>query len=137
MILKILKKLRRAIHMEGKSANINNSNFTGNLIQGNVLGDIKSSFNIDTCEQQQSILRAAAEIQQLLQQLEKSYPTSTTHEKLAFAAEAIRHIDSNSKLHQRVLSALKAGGVQALGQALNHPAASFLIGALEDWQNSK
>jgi aspartokinase len=133
----ILKELRRAIHMESKSANINNSNFTGNLIQENISGDIKSSFNIDACEQQQSILRAAEEIQQLLQQLEKSYPTNTTHEKLAFAAEVIRQIDSNPKLHERVLSALKAGGTQALGQALNHPAASFLIGALEDWQSSK
>jgi phosphoenolpyruvate-protein kinase (PTS system EI component) len=117
-------------------ANIGSPIVTGH-VQGNVSGNIKNSFNVYTDEQQKSFVRAAAEIQQLLQQLEKSYPTSTTHEKLAFAAEAIRHIDSNPKLHQRVLSALKAGGVQALGQALNHPAASFLIGALEDWQNSK
>jgi energy-coupling factor transporter ATP-binding protein EcfA2 len=116
--------------------NIGSPIVTGH-VQGNVSGNIKKSFNTDTCEQQQSLVRAAAEIQQLFQQLEKSYPTNTTHEKLTFAAEAMRQIDSNPKLHQRVLSALKAGGIQALGQALNHPVASFLIGALEDWQSSK
>lgn len=116
--------------------NIGSPIVTGH-VQGNVSGDIKNSFNTDTYEQQKSLVRAAAEIQQLLQQLEKSYPTSTTHEKLAFAAEAIRQIDSDPKLHERLLSALKAGGVQALGQALNHPIASFLIGALDDWQSSK
>jgi hypothetical protein len=35
------------------------------------------------------------------------------------------------------LSALKAGGVSAFEQLLNHPAASFVIGALEDWKNSQ
>ncbi|WP_238361207.1 hypothetical protein [Iningainema tapete] len=34
-------------------------------------------------------------------------------------------------------SALKSGGIQALAQLLNHPAASFVIGALEDWQKTK
>jgi energy-coupling factor transporter ATP-binding protein EcfA2 len=128
-------QMRRGIHMESKSAKISNSNFTGNLIQGDVSGDVKT--HSTPSEQQQNLIETVAEIQQLLQQMEKSYPTNTTYEKLTFTAEAIRQIDSNPKVHQRVLSALKAGGVQALGQALNHPAASFLIGALEDWQNSK
>jgi hypothetical protein len=116
--------------------NIGSPIVTGH-VQGNVSGNIKNSFNVYTHEQQQNLTKTVAEIQQLLQQIEKSYPTNTTYEKLTFTAEAIRQIDNNPKLHQRVMSALKAGGVQALEQALNHPAASFLIGALEDWQNSK
>jgi hypothetical protein len=40
-------------------------------------------------------------------------------------------------LGDRIVSALKTGGIQALGQMLNHPAASFAIAALEDWQKSK
>ena len=56
---------------------------------------------------------------------------------MTVATEAIKHIDSNPKLHERVLSALKAGGVQALGQLLDHPAASFVIGAIEDWQQKE
>lgn len=87
--------------------------------------------------EKQSLAKAAEEIQQLLQQLEKSYSTDTTAGKMAIATEAIKYIDTNPKLHQRVLSALKAGGVQALSQFLNHPAASFVIGALEDWHKSK
>jgi ribosomal protein L28 len=87
--------------------------------------------------QSKSLTEAATEIQQLLNQLEKSYSTDTTTGKMAIATEAIRLIDSNPKLHQRVLSALKAGGIQAFAQFLNHPAASFVIGALEDWQKSK
>jgi hypothetical protein len=34
-------------------------------------------------------------------------------------------------------SLIKTGGIQALGQMLNHPAATFAIAALEDWQKSK
>jgi hypothetical protein len=87
--------------------------------------------------QSKSLVEAATEIQELLKQLEKSYSTDTTAGKMAIATEAIRLIDSNQNLHQRVLSALKAGGIQAFAQFLNHPAASFVIGALEDWQKSK
>ena len=43
--------------------------------------------------QQQSITEAAAEIQALLEQLEKSYPTDTTTGKMVLAAEAIQHIE--------------------------------------------
>lgn len=85
----------------------------------------------------QSLVDAAAEIQALLEQLDKTYSADTTTGKMAIATEAIRRIDGNSSLAQRILKALKAGGVSAIEQLLNHPAASFFIGALEDWRNSK
>ena len=56
---------------------------------------------------------------------------------MAVATEAINRIENNPKLMARILSALKAGSVQAFEQALNHPAASFVIGALKDWQKSQ
>ena len=46
-------------------------------------------------------------------------------------------IDSNPNLTARILSALKVDSVKAFEQFLNHPAASFVIGALEDWQKTK
>ena len=46
-------------------------------------------------------------------------------------------IDSNPTLTARILSALKVGSVKAFEQFLSHPAASFVIGALEDWQKTK
>jgi hypothetical protein len=39
-------------------------------------------------------------------------------------------------LSQRILSALRSGSISALGQCLNHPAASFVISAMEDWQKT-
>ena len=87
--------------------------------------------------QKQTLAEAAAEIQQLLDQLSQTYPTDTTTGKMAVATAAIEQIDRNPNLTARILSALKAGSIEALAQALNHPAASFVIGALEDWQKSK
>jgi uncharacterized protein YjbI with pentapeptide repeats len=86
---------------------------------------------------QRNLVEAAAEIQQLLEQLEKSYPANTTTGKMQIATEAISQIDSNPALTTRILSALKAGSVSAFEQLLNHPAASFFIGALQDWQETK
>jgi hypothetical protein len=87
--------------------------------------------------EQQSLAETAKEIQQLLEQLDKSYPTNTTMGKMVVATEAIKQIDSDPTLSRRIFSAMKAGGTQAFEQFLNHPAASFFIGALEDWQKSK
>ncbi len=85
----------------------------------------------------QDLTQAAADIQALLKQLEETYPTNNTMGKMAIASEAIQHIDNDPKLTSRVLSALKAGGTSALESLLDHPAASFVIAALEDWQQSK
>lgn len=93
--------------------------------------------NVVSPSQKQTLAEAAAEIQALLEQLEKSYPTDTTTGKMALAMEAIAQIDSNSTLTARILSALQVGSFKAFEQFLNHPAASFVIGALEDWQKTK
>ncbi|NEO12124.1 MULTISPECIES: hypothetical protein [unclassified Moorena] len=88
-------------------------------------------------EQKQNLAEAAAEIQQLLETLDKTYPTDTTTGKMKVAVAAVEQIDTNPTLSNRVLSALKAGGVSAFEQLLNHPAASFVIGALQDWQQTQ
>lgn len=98
----------------------------GNYIEGNYYEATK----------RQSPAAAAAEIQQLLRQLEKSYPTNTDAGREALANEAVERIKSNSTLMRRLFSAGKAGGVSALEAALNHPAASFVINALKDWQET-
>jgi aspartokinase len=100
-----------------------NERIEGNYIQGNYYAAGKS----------QSLAEVAAEIQKLLEQLDKSYPTDTTVGKMTVATEVIKQIENNPSLAARILSALKAGGIQAFAQFLNHPAASFVIGALDDW----
>jgi uncharacterized protein YjbI with pentapeptide repeats len=102
-------------------------NVKGNYVKGNYYAAGKA----------QSLADAAAEIQKLLEQLSESYPIKTTTGKMQVAAATIESIEKDYSLEQRVLSALKAGSVQAIAQALNHPAASFVIGALEDWQKTK
>ncbi len=99
-------------------------------------GDSNRS-NYHAAERKQTLAEAAAEIQQLLKQLENSYPTDTTAGKMAIATEAINRIESNPTLAARILSAFKMGSIKGFEQFLSHPAASFVIAALEDWQKTK
>lgn len=87
--------------------------------------------------EKQNLAEVANEIQKLLEELSKNNRTDTMNGKMKVAGEVIEHIESHPTLMNRILSALKAGGVSAFEQALNHPAASFVIGALEEWQNTK
>lgn len=89
-----------------------------------------------TVEQQQNLTEAAAEIQQLLEQLSQTYSTDTVSGRMQVATETVSRIEGNANLTQRVISAIQAGGISALEQLLNHPAASFVIAALEDWQKT-
>ncbi|MDY7004296.1 MAG: hypothetical protein SWX82_10170 [Cyanobacteriota bacterium] len=87
--------------------------------------------------QQQNLAQAAKDIQELLAQLDETYPSDTTMDRMKIATEVITQIDNNKTKAERILSAIKSGGVAAVEQLLNHPASSFVITALEDWQKSK
>ncbi|MFB2892078.1 pentapeptide repeat-containing protein [Aerosakkonemataceae cyanobacterium BLCC-F50] len=103
----------------------------GHMSGGTIEGGAKVAGVINEAEQR-NLAETAAEIQQLLEQLDKSYSTDTTAGKMAITTEAIKQIESNPTLLARIMSALKAGGVAALDSALDHPAASFVIAALQD-----
>ena len=87
--------------------------------------------------QQQNLAEAARDIQELLEQLEKTYSSKTTMDRMKIATEVITHIDNHPTKAQKIFNAIKAGGVAAVEQLLNHPASSFVIAALNDWQKSK
>ena len=87
--------------------------------------------------EKQNLADAANEIQQLLEQLSQNNPTNTMTGNMKIAGEVIEKIETNPALMNRVVSALRAGGLSAFKKILNHPAASFVIGALEGWQNTK
>ncbi|MGB3191777.1 MAG: hypothetical protein WBB43_20440 [Limnoraphis sp.] len=108
----------------------------GEMSGGTIQGNAKVAGILNEAEQR-NLAEAAAEIQQLLEQLDKSYPSDTMSGRMQIATEAVSQIENNPAFKTRVLSALKAGGVSAFEQFLNHPAASFVIGALEDWQKTK
>ncbi|NEO81000.1 MAG: hypothetical protein F6J99_34220 [Moorea sp. SIO4G3] len=126
----------RNFHMGNGNYN-ENSGIIQNMSGGTMYGGMQASQeNVVSSQQQQSLTEAAEEIQALLKQLEKSYSTEATTGKMALATEVIQRIDSNPTLTAKILSALQVGSVKALEQSLNHPAASFVIGALEDWQKT-
>ncbi|MFP4102418.1 hypothetical protein [Coleofasciculus sp.] len=108
----------------------------GHMSGGSIEKGAKVAGVINEAEQQ-NLTEAAFQIQQLLEQLDKSYPTDTTAGKMTIATEAIKQIEANPTLMARLMSAISAGGVSALDAFLNHPAASFVIGALQDWQETK
>ena len=129
MMVKVIDNTQGSTTMTGK-----------NTIHGNYHEDIRTVVARDyienDSEQGQSLADAAAEIQNLLEQLEKTYPTDTTVNKMKIATEAIGQIENNPALMQRILSAMTTGGTAAIMQFINHPAAIFILAVLEDWHNT-
>lgn len=68
----------------------------------------------------QNLAEAAKEIQDLLVQLYRTYPNKSNEEKQAAIVHKVeQHIKRNPTLRDRLWSAFKAGGVEALKQALD------------------
>lgn len=88
-------------------------------------------------EQRQTLAEAAAEIQQLLEQLSQSYPTTTQTEKMALVTKAVEEIERNPTLKARVIGALKAGSVETLKELIDNPLVNVLLAALEGWQEAE
>ena len=85
-------------------------------------------------EEKKTLAEAAQEIQELLEQLSQSYPTSTN---LEVVNEAIKQIESQPSFKARVISALKAGGIEVFKEAVDHPLVNIFMTAIEGWQEPK
>ncbi|NET80156.1 hypothetical protein D5R40_25185 [Okeania hirsuta] len=83
--------------------------------------------------QQKTLAETAAEIQQLLKQLEQSNPTETTAGQMAVVTQAIEIVENNPTLKQRVIGALKSVGTEAFKEALDNPVANILVAAFQGW----
>jgi Pentapeptide repeats (8 copies) len=131
--------------LETKSINVsveanamsNSEKFTNNFQGANIANfanqindNARQQSNQHNYGQEENLADVATEIKVIIDQISQSYPTNTV------ASEFIKRIDNNPPLAQRILSAFNAGSVSALEQFLNHPAASFVINALEDWQKT-
>jgi hypothetical protein len=114
--------------------NINQSN--SSIGVGVNQGEIKAEKLAGTIneKQKQNLVEAAAEIRQLLNQLEQSYPTRTLIEKATVADVAIQRIDANPTLKGRVIGALKSAGAEAFKEAVDHPLVNILMAGIEGWQ---
>ena len=83
--------------------------------------------------QPKTLAETAAEIQQLLQQLEQSNPTETTAGKMAIVTQAVEIVENNPTLKQRVIGVLKSAGTEAFKEALDNPIANILVAAFQGW----
>lgn len=75
---------------------------------------------------------AAAKIQELLKQLEKTNPTATHEDKQAFINLAIPQEEKS-----RILRALQAGGEKALEKFLNNPYVDVTMAIVKEWQKGQ
>ena len=89
-----------------------------------------------TTTQKQNLAEAASEIQKLLEQLSLTHPTQTAQEKITIAEELIDEIDNSPTLKQKVISAVKTGGISELRESISHPLASIALANIEEWQEN-
>ena len=78
----------------------------GHISGGVIKGNVKVAGVINEAEEQ-DLAEAAAKIQDLLNQLEQTYSTNTTTEKMVLAAIAIEQIENNPTWKQKAISAFK------------------------------
>ena len=90
--------------------------------------------NISTPEQQQNLVETANKIKTLLQQLEQDNPSQTNSQKMMVVAQAVEEIENNPTFKARVIGALKAGGIEAFKELINHPLVNIFIASIDGWQ---
>jgi len=95
---------------------------------GGILNDYSSKQSLD---------EAAAEIQQLLKQLEETNPTTTETEKMIVAAKAADEIKNNPTLKARVMGAFKSGGTEAFKEAVDNPLVNVLVAIIQGWMQAE
>lgn len=82
-----------------------------------------------TPEQKQT----AKDIQELLEQLEKSYLTKKLSEKAIVAEKALEKIEANKNWKTRVIDSVKAMGIETFMEMIDHPIANVLRAGIESW----
>ena len=132
------KELRRIIQtMVEKDSNT--TIYSGDRIENSQIGatrptlhdNAKVAHTINEA-QSQDLASAAKEIQELLDQLSETYPTTTLSEKSAVAEKAIAHIKSDRNWLGKVVRIIKAMGKEAFFEAIDHPAANVLRAGFEE-----
>jgi hypothetical protein len=102
--------------------------------QGNSQQSMTNAQNINKSEQQPKILETANEIKALLQRLEEENLSQTTSQKMMLVAKAAEEIENNSTFKARVIGALKAGGVEAFKELINHPLVNIFMASIDGWE---
>ncbi|NEO88964.1 MAG: hypothetical protein F6K56_01240 [Moorea sp. SIO3G5] len=111
----------------------NDSNLVNNSNLGGIAGRDYTGDVIHNPASDKNLPEAVAEIQQLLNQLSHTNSTSNEIEKLTVVARAAEEIKNNPTLKAKVVNALKAGGVEAFKEAIDHPLVNILMATIEGW----
>ncbi|MDY6939600.1 MAG: pentapeptide repeat-containing protein [Cyanobacteriota bacterium] len=137
-IVKLLAN--RPIHVETNAVANNHSDnldFQGANIPGGVAaknyGNMVETQHNYAPEQKQNLAEAAAEIQQLLNVLDRSYPADLPTDTQAEIEVAVKGISKDPALKKRVVAALKEGGMKALETFTDSPYVSILVAAYKGW----
>ncbi|MDX2254845.1 MAG: hypothetical protein NW214_04960 [Pseudanabaenaceae cyanobacterium bins.39] len=105
-------------------------NFHGNVY--GVAGHVAGNQIINA--QQQSLTSAVMEIQALLTQLAQNYPEGSLEEKQTLAKmELKRKVKEDPSLKDRLLNAIKAGGIETVKVLTNNPFVSIPIETIKGW----
>ncbi len=105
----------------------------GHMSGGTIEKGVKVAGVINEAEQK-NLAEAAADIQALLVQLSQTNPTQTLSQKAVVAEEAIELIENDPTLKERVVSAIKAMGVEAFMELIDHPVANVLRAGIEGFK---
>ena len=129
---------------ENQNPKIHGSNFGIGNIEGDVsLGTVGGHVHATAekfegvINKQQNLSEAVAEVQQILEQLSQTYPMETVSEKTVAAAEVIKKIDANPTLKNRLINAVKEGGLAGLEKALDNVVGATIVAAIKGWQENE
>jgi hypothetical protein len=113
-----------------EATNMVSQNFHGNVY--GVAGHVAGNQVINA--QQQSLTSAAMEIQSLLTQLAQDYPEGSPEEKQTVAKmELRRKVKEDPTLKDRLLSAIKSGGIETVKVLTNNPFVSIPLETVKGW----
>ena len=123
-------KQRKQQESTAQPTNLFSQNFHGNVygVAGNVAG------NQIINAQQQSLTSAAMEIQALLTQLAQDYPEGSLEEKQTLAKmELKRKVKEDPTLKDRLLNAIKSGGIETVKVLTDNPFVSIPLETVKGW----
>lgn len=125
-------------HMKSGSENQSNlETFNNDLREANIANFAnqvsenarqQANQHIHLSEQKKTLAEAAAEIQQLLKQLEKTNPAATEAEKIVYVND-----ETTPNFKRRVVGALQAGSEAAIEQFLDNPYVNVGKAIVKGW----
>ena len=122
---------------EASKFDLRGAQFAGGFaetVQGNHIGGTHHNY---TAPERQTLAEAAAEIHQLLKVLVVSYPSDLPIETQAEIDVAVKGISKDPALKERVVAALREGGLKALEKFTDNPYVGVLAASYQGWQTGK